>query len=153
MDISALTTQILSTLHPALPYLQAIGTGAATKIGQNIADDVKRLWDKLHSNIAANPKAQKAFEAVIAKPDDASAASDLRLQLALMLQSDPAFASDIEKLLTNVVDHGATAIATAEHSIAASDHSAVATGDRSIAVAGNISGSVFSTGDNSTINH
>jgi hypothetical protein len=134
VDIGALT----ALLSPALPFLTRAGERVATEAGQVLGgqawEHAQRIWERLAGSIAARPAAQEAADDVAADVQDGEARVALVRQLRKILESDPALAGEVEKLLGDARQAGV-----------------VASGERSVAVGGSVSNSAIVTGDNSSI--
>ena len=135
MEIAALT----AFLAPFLPHLIAGGgklvEGAVEGAGREAYEHAKRLWGRLRGKVEEREPAAEAAAEVAARPDDPRALGALELQLEKLLAADQELAADLERLWQDAKRAGVVA----------------ATGDRSIAAGGNVSGSVFITGDQNTV--
>ncbi|GEM_PF-406785 len=135
MDIPTLTTQLVPFLAPFLPYLLKMGERAAEEAGERLGavawEKAKALWGKLRPKVEAKPAAQEATRDLAAAPQDDDAQAALRLQLKKLLQEDEALAAEIARLWGEAQAAGATVTAA---------------GNRSVAIGGNVSGSVIVTG-------
>jgi hypothetical protein len=140
-----LSTQLVQFLAPFLPYLlkglKLAGQEAVKKLGEKAGEQgfeqAKALWDKLRPKIEARPAALEAAQDAAAHPDDEDALAALRLQLKKLLAEDQALAQELARLLEQTRPAGQTVIAS---------------GSRSVAIGGNVSGSVIVTGDRNKIN-
>jgi hypothetical protein len=83
--------------------------------------------------VEEKPAAQEAAEEVAARPDDDDALAALRLQLRKLLEEDQQLASDLTRIW--------------EEAQAANVVHVTASGERSVAVGGDVSGSTIITGD------
>ena len=131
MEIVALT----SFLAPFLPYvLQAghkVAGRAADVIGDEAANYAEKLWERIRPGVEQKPAAQEAVEEVAAHPEDEDALGALRIQLRKLLEEDEGLAADLTKIWQE---------AQAANVVKAS-------GERSVAVGGDVSGSTIITGD------
>ena len=136
MDPAMLAKDVAMYLVPALPYLIKGGEKAVEEIGKNIGgaalDYAKSLWAKLRPKAEATPLLQNAVEEVAATPKDEDAQAQLRIQLKNLLAKDAELARDLEGILQNAKNAGVTIIVS---------------GDRSVGIGGNVSGSTIITGD------
>jgi hypothetical protein len=140
-----LPAQLAQRLAPYLPYLlkgvKLAGQEAVKKLGEKTSEQAfeqaKALWDKLRPKIEARPAALEAAQDAAAHPDDEDALAALRLQLKKLLAEDDSLAQELARLLPQSGPAGQTVIAS---------------GDRSVAIGGNVSGSVIVTGDRNKIN-
>jgi hypothetical protein len=139
-----LPAQLVQFLAPFLPYLlkglKLAGQEAAKKLGEKAGEQgfeqAKALWDKLRPKVEARPAALEAAQDAAAHPDDEDALAALRLQLKKLLAEDQALAQELARLLPQSGPAGQTVIAS---------------GDRSVAIGGNVSGSVIVTGDQNVV--
>lgn len=136
MDASELAKQLAPILIPFLPYLVKMGEKATEEAGKQLGgeawDKVKSLWGKLQLKIAAKPAAQEAVHDVAQNPRDEDAQSALRLQIKKLLSEDEKLAREIEPIVKSLQQANITVIAS---------------GERSVAIGGNVSGSTIITGD------
>lgn len=134
VDVAALA----ALLGPALPFLTRAGERVTAQAGEVLGhqawEHAQRLWERVAGAVAARPAAQEAVDDVATDPQDAEAAVALVRQLRKILQSDPALAREVERLLGEARQAGV-----------------VASGARSVAVGGDISNSAIVTGDNSSV--
>jgi hypothetical protein len=132
VDVAALT----SFLAPFLPSL--VGGAledAARRRGAEAWEHAKRLWGRLRGTVEERAGAAEAAADVAARPDDPRAVGALELQLEKVLDADPVLAADVRRLWEEAQRAGVVA----------------AVGDRSVAVGGDVSGSVIVTGDHDTV--
>lgn len=130
-----------SLLAPILPYLLKGGIelaqSAAGELGKKLSadawDGLKRLAEKIRHKAESKPALQEALTDAQAAPADADAQAALRLQVKKLLQEDPALAAEAARLLASAQTGSKTVIAS---------------GNRSVAIGGDVSGSVIITGDN-----
>jgi Ser/Thr protein kinase RdoA (MazF antagonist) len=131
VEIAALA----SFLAPLLPYVvqagQKVAGRAADVIGDEAASYAERLWERLRPGVESKPGAKEAVEDVARSPEDPDALAALRNQLKKLLEEDEALKADLEKIWGE---------ARAANVVTAS-------GERSVAVGGNVSGSQIITGD------
>ena len=131
MEIAALA----SFLAPLLPYVvqagQKVAGRAADVIGEEAANYAEKLWQRLRPGVESKPAAQEAVEEVAKNPEDEDALGALRIQLRKLLEEDEELAADLTKIWQQ---------AQAANVVTAS-------GERSVAVGGDVSGSTIITGD------
>jgi len=145
MDYQQLPAQLVQYLAPYLPYLvkglKQAGQEAAKKLGEKAAegglDQAKALWDRLRPKVEVKPAALEAVQDAAAHPDDEDALAALRRQLKKILAEDEALAQELARLLAQSRPSGQTVTAS---------------GSRSVAIGGNVSGSVIVIGDGNKIN-
>ena len=133
MEIAALT----AFLAPFLPSLIKAGEKAVEKAADAVSDEAfkyaKALWDKLKPGVEAKPAAKEAAEEVATHPDDDDALASLRLQLRKLLEQDHGLADDLARIW--------------QEAQAANVVQVTASGERSVAVGGDVTGSTIVTGD------
>jgi hypothetical protein len=131
-----LAQKISAFLLPLLPYLLKVGDKAAEEVGKKIGgeawDKAKALWDKLRRKKNVEQVAQTAA----ALPDNQALREALREEIARALQEDSALREEIARLWGEAETAGVTVTAI---------------GDRSVAIGGNVSGSVIITGDRNRV--
>lgn len=134
MDVTTLAKDLAGFLTPLLPYLLKAGEKAGEEVGKQFGagtwDRAKALWGKLHPKVEPKPAAQEAVQDAASTPADADAQAAFRLQLKKLLTEDESLAQEIMQLL----DEGQPAGASAS-------------GERSVAVGRDVSGSTIVTGD------
>ena len=135
MEVAALT----AFLAPFLPALVRAGEKAVEKAADAVGDEAfayaRKLWEKLKPGVEAKPAAKEAAEEVAARPDDEDALAALRLQLRKLLESDRGLADELSRIW--------------QEAQAANVVQVTASGERSVAVGGDVSGSSIVTGDQS----
>lgn len=133
MEIAALT----AFLAPFLPSLIKAGEKAVEKAADAVSDEAfkyaRALWDKLQPGVEAKPAAKEAAEEVATHPDDDDALASLRLQLRKLLEQDQGLADDLARIW--------------QEAQAANVVQVTASGERSVAVGGDVTGSTIVTGD------
>jgi len=141
MDYPQLSTQLVQFLAPFLPYLlkglKLAGQEAAKALGEKAGEQgfeqAKALWDKLRRK----KNVEQVAQTVAALPDNQALREALREEIARALEEDEALAQELARLLPQSGPAGQTVIAS---------------GERSVAIGGNVSGSVIVTGDRNKIN-
>ena len=140
MDIQALAQQLVGFLAPFLPYLLKAGEEAAGEAGKKFGaeawEQAKALWAKLRPRVEARPAAQEAAQDVAANPQNEGAQAALRWQLEKLLSADQALAAELARLWEEAKAAGVTVVAS---------------GDRSVAIGGDVSGSTIVTGDRNVV--
>jgi hypothetical protein len=131
-----LAQKISAFLLPLLPYLLKVGDKAAEEVGKKIGgegwDRAKALWERLRRKKAVEQVAQTAA----ALPDNQALREALREEIARALQEDSALREEIARLWVEAETAGVTVTAS---------------GDRSVAVGGDVSGSLIITGDRNRV--
>jgi hypothetical protein len=140
MDIGALASSLTTALVPLLPYLLKAGEKATEETGKNVASQSlewgKSLWSKLKPKVEAKAAALEAAQGVVQMPDDEDARAALRWQLKMMLTSDPSLAEEVSHWL----EQGKAA-----------GNIVTASGDRSVAIGGDVKGGTIITGDRNRV--
>jgi hypothetical protein len=99
MDIVTLT----ALLAPYLPTLMKLGgkaaESAASKVGADTWETVKKIWAKLSPRIEAKESAKEAAIDVANNPDDEDLQAALRVQLKKLLEQNKELAEAIAKIL------------------------------------------------------
>ncbi|HXV95190.1 MAG TPA: hypothetical protein VD695_01470 [Gaiellaceae bacterium] len=133
MEIAALT----AFLAPFLPTLLKAGEKAVEKAADAVSDEAftyaRALWEKLKPGVDAKPAAKEAAEEVAARPEDEDALAALRLQLRKLLEDDTRLKADLAGIW--------------EQARAANVVQVTASGERSVAVGGDVTGATIVTGD------
>lgn len=140
MDIVALTQAVTAILIPVLPYLLKTGEKAAEEAGKKIGGETwewaKDVWSKLWPSVEAKPAAIEAAQEVATTPDDKDAQAALRVQIKKLLTEDEALAGEVDQWLEKAKAAGITVTAS---------------GDRSVAIGGDVGGSNIITGDRNIV--
>jgi len=136
MDISALASSLTTALVPLLPYLLKAGEKAAEESGKKALDQslewAKSIWAKLKPGVEAKPAALEAAQDVAHAPEDEDLQVALRVQLKKLLTEDQSLAKEVSRWLEQGKAAGNTVTAS---------------GERSVAIGGDVKGSTFVTGD------
>ncbi len=131
-----LAQKITSFLLPLLPHLLKIGDKAAEEVGKKIGGEgwerAKALWERLRRK----KNVEQVAQTVAALPDNQALREALREEIARALQEDGALREEIARLWGEAQASGVTVTAS---------------GDRSVAIGGNVSGSVIITGDHNKV--
>ncbi len=98
MDPAVLTHQVMDALTPVMPYVTNAGTAIATKLGEDVYQKGKDVYDAIRTRFAKEPdgKAGKALQAFVNDPD---LAGSVEIKLLRLVQSDPAFADLLRQVL------------------------------------------------------
>ena len=140
MDIVALAGAVTTVLAPLLPYLLKAGETAAEETGKAVAGQswewAKSLWTRLKPAVEAKPAALEAAQDVAESPTDEELQTALRVQLRKLLTEDKSLAEEVSHLL----EQGK-----------ASGNIVTTSGERSVAIGGNVKGSTIITGDQNTV--
>ncbi|KPF49281.1 hypothetical protein D621_14965 [beta proteobacterium AAP51] len=137
MDLSSIAQAAIAILGPCLPYLLKLGDKAAEEGAKKIGADTwilaKSLWSKLLPRLKDSPAVHDAAVELAASPNDLDLQATLRVQFRKLLARDEQFAADVRAFLTDAEK--------------APGNRVKASGERAIAVGGNVAGSSLSTGD------
>ena len=140
MDITALASSVTAALVPLLPYLLKAGEKAAEETGKKVADQSlewgKSLWSKLKPGVEAKPAALEAAQDVAHAPEDEELRVALRVQLRKLLTEDQSLAEEVSRWLEQGKAAGITVTAS---------------GERSVAIGGDVKGSTIVTGDGNMV--
>lgn len=140
MDIGALASSLTAALVPLLPYLLKAGEKAAEETGKTVANQslewAKTLWTKLKPKVEAKPAALEAAQDVARAPEDEDLQAVLRVQLRKLLTEDQSLAEEVSRWLEQCKAAGITVTAS---------------GERSVAIGGNVKGSTIVTGDGNVV--
>ncbi|MFN9399681.1 MAG: hypothetical protein ACK57R_00295, partial [Dolichospermum sp.] len=81
MDIAA----IVKLITPCLPFLLTMGNkaaeGASQKVGEDVWNQAKVIWDKLWPKVEAKEEAKKAATKAQQNPDDDDLQAAFRVQI------------------------------------------------------------------------
>jgi hypothetical protein len=135
IEVAALT----AFLAPFLPTLVKAGEKVVAKAADAASDEAfeyaKALWERLKPGVEAKPAAQEAVDEVAGRPDDEDALAAMRLQLRKLLEADTQLEGDVAAIWRQAE--------------AANVVQVTASGERSVAVGGDVTGSTIVTGDQS----
>ena len=133
MDIQALATNVTGFLAPFLPYLLKAGEKAAEEVGKKLGADAwekaKSLWGRLRSK----PNVAQIANTVASLPDNQPLRAALQEEVARALEQDKSLAQEVAQLMGVTIT------------------SVSASGDRSVAIGGNVSGSTIITGNGNKV--
>lgn len=134
--------QVHSPPHssPLLPYLLKAGEKVAEETSKAVADQTlewgKSLWAKLKPKVDAKPAALEAAQDAAKTPDDEDAQASLRVQLKKLLAEDQSLAEEVSRWLEQGKAAGIVVTAS---------------GERSVAIGGDVKGSTIVTGDRNRV--
>jgi hypothetical protein len=99
MDIAV----IVKSLAPCMPFLLTMGNkaaeGASQKVGEDVWNRAKAIWDKLWPKVEAKEEAKKAATKAQQNPDDDDLQAAFRVQMREILEADTELAEEIAKIL------------------------------------------------------
>ncbi|HET6979277.1 MAG TPA: hypothetical protein VFI24_23295 [Pyrinomonadaceae bacterium] len=140
MDIGVLASSVTTALVPLLPYLLKAGEKAAEETGKTVAAQswewAKSLWTKLKPKVEAKEAALEAAHDVAQSPGDEDAQAAFRQQLKKLLTEDQSLAKEVSHWLEQGKAAGL---------------SVSASGERSVAIGGDVNGSTIITGDQNKV--
>ena len=91
----SLATSVINSLQP---YLPLIASKAAERVGEEIPDTVKNLWETIHRYFTQKPSARESLEDFSKSPNDADLQAAFRVQLKKLIEEDDGFAKIIQDL-------------------------------------------------------
>jgi hypothetical protein len=142
MDIVALAGALTTVLAPLLPYLLKAGETAAEETGKAVAGQswewAKSLWTRLVPRVEAKPGALEIAQDAAQTPDDQDAQAAFRQLLKKLLTEDQSLAEDVSRWL----ERGKAA-----------GMDVTASGERSVAIGGDVKGSTIVTGDRNEVKY
>jgi hypothetical protein len=138
MEPVTLATTALTFLSP---YLAKAGEKAVEKVGEKLPEAVGHVWNTIAARFKGKQPAEEAVADLLAKPDDQLMQSTFVNQLRKVLEADPAFAAEFERLLSSAQRQAGDTI-TNTGSGAVATHGGVAAGAGGIAIGGNVHGNI-----------
>jgi len=140
MDIGVLASSVTTALVPLLPYLLKAGEKVAEETGKAVAGQswewAKSLWTTLKPKVEARPGALEATQDAAQSPEDQDAQAAFRQQLKKLLTDDQSLADEVSRWLEQGKAAGITVTAS---------------GERSVAIGGNVKSSTIVTGDQNKV--
>ena len=137
MDVGLIAGSLTTALVPFLPYLLKAGEKAAEETGKAVADQslewARSLWAKLRPKVEAKPAALEAAQDAAQTPNDEDARATLRQQFKKLLAEDQSLAEEVSRQLE------------------AAGINVSASGDRSVAMGGDVTGTTIVTGDRNRV--
>jgi hypothetical protein len=142
MDPVTLATTAVTALSP---YLAKAGEKAVEKVGEKLPDGIGKLWNAVMSRFKGKPAAEEAVKDLVVKPDDKLNQAAFTQQLRKALETEPAFAAELQRLLSNAQPQGGDTISNTG-SGAVATRGGVAGGAGSKVVQGDVHGGIISGG-------
>ncbi len=134
MDPLTLATTAAKFLSP---YLVKAGEKAAEKIGAQLPAAAGKMWTAITTRFTGKPAAEEAVQDLVVRPDDQLNQSTFANQLRKVLEAEPAFAVELERLLSSAQSEGGdTIVNTGSGSIAT--RGGVAAGAGGVAIKGGV---------------
>lgn len=138
MDPLTIATTAATSLSP---YLLKAGEKAVEKVGEKLPDLAGKMWNAITARFKGKPAAEEAAKDLIARPDDQLNQSAFANQLRKVLEADPMFAAELERLLNSAHREGGdTLINTGSGAVAT--RGGVAAGAGGVAVKGDVHGGI-----------
>ena len=136
MEVAALTAFLAPFLGALLSAGREALTDAAERGGEAALEHAERLWDRLRGKIAEQPDAEQAARKLAGRPSSSRRRHALAEQLETLLAKDPELKAELGVLFEHAKAAGVVAVAS---------------GDRSAAIAGDVSNSVVILGDDASV--
>ena len=138
MDPTTLATTAVTVLSP---YLVKAGEKAAEKVGEKLPGGIGTLWNTVMARLKGKPAAEDAVQDLVVKPDDPLHQSAFANQLRKVLETEPAFAAEVERLLSSTQPQGGDTIIVTG-SGAAATRGGVSAGAGGAVIQGDVHGNV-----------
>lgn len=138
MDVTSLARELTPYVVMALPYLTKTGEKAAEVVTEKLTEagweKIKAIWQRMRSKIEAKPTALEAVQDALQSPDNQDVQAALRRQLQKLLEGDASLAGEVAQLWMEAKAVGINV-----------------TGNRNVAITGDVSGSTIITGDHNQV--
>jgi plasmid maintenance system antidote protein VapI len=134
MDVTGLAAFLAPFLPSLVKGAERLATDVADRLGEAGFGVAKRMWELLRPRVEQDPRAEATVEEVAEDPDDPVLQAMLAKRLEQLLAEDAALAADVGRLFDE---------ARAANLVSAS-------GERSVAVGRDLSGTVI-TGDDAVV--
>jgi plasmid maintenance system antidote protein VapI len=134
MDVTALAAFLAPFLPALVKGAERLATDAAERLSDAGFGVAKRIWELLQPKVEQDERAKDTVEEVADEPEDPALQAMLAKRLEKLLADDPALAADVGRLFDG---------ARAANLVSAS-------GERSVAVGRDLSGTVI-TGDDAAV--
>lgn len=128
------------------PYLAKAGEKAVEEVGKKLPTAVGKLWQAIMARCKDKPAAAEAVKDVVAQSQDEDNQAALRKELRKVLEAEPAFVAELERLLATAQREAGDTI-TNTGSGAVATHGGVAAGQGGAAIGGNVTGPVIMAGN------
>ena len=142
INLITLSTDAAAFLQP---YLPVIAMKAAEKIGEGLPEAVGKLWSAIRAKFATRPAADESALDLLQSPDDPDLQAAFRVQLKKALESDAAFAEQIQKIISQTT----ISASTVDGAVAIGNH-AKAVGKDGVLIEGNVQGDFIARGGQKT---
>lgn len=100
-QIVDLATNTLTLLQP---YLPAMATAAAVKVGEKIPSEILRIWDVVRGKFSSSPSAQETLDDLLQNPTDPDFLAAFRARLRKFLETDGIFFEELSPLVPEVIN-------------------------------------------------
>jgi hypothetical protein len=138
MDPLPLATNAVDCLST---HLLTVGEQAPEKIGDTLPEAVGNVWKAITARFTGRPAAEEAVRDLVAKLDDADNQAAFRKELRKILEAEPAFKAEFERLLSSAQSQSADTIINIG-SGAVTTKGGVAAGEGGVAVKGDVHGNI-----------
>src|SRR2546425_129285 len=98
--LTALASQVVGILAPLIPFFNKATDAVANKVGEDIYEQGKHLYDVIHARFAKEAddgKSSKVLQNFTEDPKEYS--PNLENKLLLLLQADPSFATTLSQII------------------------------------------------------
>lgn len=152
MDPISISALAISTWKLLAPYAKKIGDKLLDKAGDAAPEVVGKVWDAVIEKMEAQPETTSLPADLVKVPDDQIVQGAFQYQLEKLLETDQAFADQLEKLVKEAKqDTTYNATLTGDGAIA-QGNGAKAIGKGGVYIGGNSSNSTIITGDGNSVN-
>ena len=100
LTLTALASQVVGILAPLMPFFNKATDAFANKVGEDVYEQGKHLYDAIHARFAKevdNGKSSKVLQNFSEDPKEY--APNLENKLLLLLQADPNFATTLSQII------------------------------------------------------
>jgi hypothetical protein len=136
VEVAALTAFLAPFLGSFLSAGREALSDAAERGGEAAVEHARAIWERLSGKVAERPEVQQAAQKLAGRPSSSRRQRALSEQIEQLLAEDPELAQELGTLFARAREAGVVAVAS---------------GDRSAAIAGDVSGSVIITGDDVSV--
>jgi hypothetical protein len=123
------------------PYLVIAGESAAEEVGKKLPEAAARVWNAIMTRFRGNAVAEAAVKDLAEQPGDQLNQSTFANQLRKVLDAEPAFATELARLLEEAKRQSGDTI-TNTGSGAVATRGGVAAGAGGVAVRGDVQGGI-----------
>ncbi len=100
MDPAALTSLVVGTLTPLMPFLGSMGAALVGKVTEDLYDEGKRLYEAIRTRFAKEADGGKASKALQNFADDPEEYREVfEKRLFVLLETDQAFANTLRQIV------------------------------------------------------